>query len=46
MSPPPVIRFADVGQVFGKDDGSAVAALDRLSFEIDRHEFVAVLGPS
>jgi len=46
MSPPPVIRFADVGQVFGKDDGSAVAALDRLSFEIGRHEFVAVLGPS
>ncbi len=46
MSSPPVIRFIDVGQVFGKDDGSAVAALDRLSFEIGRHEFVAVLGPS
>jgi NitT/TauT family transport system ATP-binding protein len=46
MSSPPVIRFADVGQVFGRDDGSAVAALDRLSFEIGRHEFVAVLGPS
>jgi len=46
VSSPPVIRFIDVGQVFGKDDGSAVAALDRLSFEIGRHEFVAVLGPS
>ena len=46
MSSPPVIRFIDVGQVFGKDDGSAVTALDRLSFEIGRHEFVAVLGPS
>jgi NitT/TauT family transport system ATP-binding protein len=32
--------------VFGKDDGSAIAALDRLSFEIGRHEFVTVLGPS
>jgi NitT/TauT family transport system ATP-binding protein len=46
VSSPPVIRFIDVGQVFGKDDGSAVAALDRLSFAIGRHEFVAVLGPS
>jgi len=43
---PPVIRFADVGCVFGKDDGSAVVALDRLSFDIGRHEFVGVLGPS
>jgi NitT/TauT family transport system ATP-binding protein len=41
-----VIRFADVGQVFGKDDGSAIVALEHLSFEISRHEFVAVLGPS
>ena len=46
MSSLPVIRFIDVSQVFGKDDGSAVAALDSLSFEIGRHEFVAVLGPS
>ena len=45
-APPPVIRFADVGCVFGKDDGSAVVALDRLSFDVGRHEFVAVLGPS
>ena len=45
-APPPVIRCADVGCTFGKDDGSAVTALDRLSFDIGRHEFVAVLGPS
>ena len=44
--PPPVIRFADVGCVFGKDDGSAITALERLTFDIGRHEFVAVLGPS
>jgi NitT/TauT family transport system ATP-binding protein len=41
-----VIRFADVGQVFDKDDDSAIVALEHLSFEIGRHEFVAVLGPS
>ena len=45
-APPPVIRFADVGCAFGKDDGSAIVALDRLSFDVGRHEFVAVLGPS
>jgi NitT/TauT family transport system ATP-binding protein len=38
--------LGDVSRTFGKDDGSAIAALDRLSFEINRHEFVAVLGPS
>jgi NitT/TauT family transport system ATP-binding protein len=41
-----VIRFADVSQVFGKDDGSAIVTLENMSFEIGRHEFVAVLGPS
>jgi NitT/TauT family transport system ATP-binding protein len=45
-TPPPVIRFAEVSRTFGKDDGSAITALDRLSFEIGRNEFVAVLGPS
>jgi NitT/TauT family transport system ATP-binding protein len=42
----PVIRFADVGCIFGKDDGSAIKAIERLSFDIGRHEFAAVLGPS
>lgn len=42
----PAIRLAEVGQVFGKDDGSAVTALQRLSFDVGQHEFVAVLGPS
>jgi NitT/TauT family transport system ATP-binding protein len=41
-----VIRFANVSQVFGKDDGSAITALENVSFDVGRHEFVAVLGPS
>jgi NitT/TauT family transport system ATP-binding protein len=45
-APPPVIQFADVGQSFGKDDGSAVLALDGVTFNIGRNEFLAVLGPS
>jgi NitT/TauT family transport system ATP-binding protein len=42
----PVIRFADLKQTFGKNDGSSVTALDGVSFDIGRHEFIAVLGPS
>jgi NitT/TauT family transport system ATP-binding protein len=43
---PPVIRFAEVGQTFGKGDGAAVTAIDSVTFDIGRHEFLAVLGPS
>ena len=43
---PPVIQFADVGQSFGKNDGSAILALDGVTFDIGRNEFLAVLGPS
>jgi NitT/TauT family transport system ATP-binding protein len=42
----PVIRFAEVGQTFGKGDGAAVTAIDSVTFDIGRHEFLAVLGPS
>ena len=46
MTAPPVIRFANVSQSFGRDDGTAIVALEQFSSEIGRHEFVAVLGPS
>lgn len=42
----PAIRFRDVGQRFPGADGRPVTALDGLSFDVGRHEFVAVLGPS
>jgi len=42
----PVIRFNRLGQTFGKDDGTAVTALEDLSFDVGRHEFLSVLGPS
>jgi NitT/TauT family transport system ATP-binding protein len=45
-SQPAVIRFAEVAQTFGKNDGTAVTAIERVTFDIGRHEFVAVLGPS
>ena len=42
----PVIRFKDVDQVFGRDDGTTVTALQNLNFDVGRNEFVAILGPS
>jgi NitT/TauT family transport system ATP-binding protein len=42
----PVICFTNVGQSFVGGDGRPIIALDDLSFDIGRHEFVAVLGPS
>jgi len=42
----PVIKFSDVGQSFVGRDGKPIVTLDNLSFDIGRHEFVAVLGPS
>jgi NitT/TauT family transport system ATP-binding protein len=46
MTDEPVISFRNVVQDFNRDDGGIVRALDNLSFDIGRHEFVAVLGPS
>ena len=44
--PSPVISFTGVDQVFARDDGTSVTALQDLTFSIAKHEFVAVLGPS
>jgi NitT/TauT family transport system ATP-binding protein len=44
--PSHVIRFADLEQTFGRNDGSAVTALEGVSFDVGRNEFLAVLGPS
>jgi NitT/TauT family transport system ATP-binding protein len=41
-----VVRFTSVEETFGRDDGSAVTALEDVTFDIGRHEFLAVLGPS
>ena len=45
-TPRPNISFDRVSQVFTSSDGSEVVALDNASFDIGRHEFIAVLGPS
>ncbi len=41
-----VIRFADVEQTFGRNGGSAVTALENVTFDVGKNEFLAVLGPS
>ncbi|AFT72187.1 ABC-type nitrate/sulfonate/bicarbonate transport system, ATPase component [Alloalcanivorax dieselolei B5] len=42
----PSIRFNNVGQLFTSSDGSVINALDGVSFDIHKHEFIAVIGPS
>jgi NitT/TauT family transport system ATP-binding protein len=45
MSGAPFIRFTDVTKVFPRPDGKGTfTAVDRLSFEIEKGEIVAVLG--
>ena len=46
ITSPPVIRFSGVDQVFATKDKRPIPALTDLSFEVERHEFVAVVGPS
>jgi NitT/TauT family transport system ATP-binding protein len=42
----PVITCVGVDQLFTRDDATSVIALKDLTFDIGRHEFVAILGPS
>jgi NitT/TauT family transport system ATP-binding protein len=46
MSATPVITLAEIDQIFARDDSTNLTALKGLTFDIGRHEFVAVLGPS
>jgi NitT/TauT family transport system ATP-binding protein len=41
----PLIKLRDVSKTFERA-GRAIAAIDRMSFEVGRNEFVSVLGPS
>ncbi|NVK40806.1 MAG: ABC transporter ATP-binding protein [Oceanospirillaceae bacterium] len=42
----PFVSFEQISQVFSRPDGSSLMALKDVSFDIGRHEFVAVVGPS
>jgi len=42
----PFVSFEQISQVFNRPDGSSLMALKDVSFDIGRHEFVAVVGPS
>ena len=45
LMPDPLIRFRDVTKEFARPDGTGTfTAVDRLSFEIEKGEIVAVLG--
>ena len=41
-----VVRLNGVGQTFVSRDGQRLTALDGITLQIGRHEFVAVIGPS
>ncbi len=45
MTDQPAIRFERVGQTFDTRSGRT-EALRNVSFEVGRHEFLAILGPS
>ncbi len=42
---PPVIQFSDVVKVYPLRSGDVVA-LDHISFEVERGEFISIMGPS
>jgi len=47
-TPVPVVEFRDVSRVYGDpaNEDSLVRALDRVTFKIEKGEFVAITGPS
>jgi NitT/TauT family transport system ATP-binding protein len=46
VSGTPAIALHDVGKVFVRDDGTAVAVLERVSFEVAAGSFVCLVGRS
>ena len=42
----PVIAFDAVRHAFAGTDGTPIAALDGVTFDVGRHEFLSILGPS
>ena len=44
--PPAAIRLDEVGQVYKTRDGCSIEALRDVSFDVARHEFIAVVGSS
>lgn len=42
----PYVSFKHVGHEYASGKGRSVKALDDVSFDIEKHEFVAVVGPS
>ncbi|HUC49922.1 MAG TPA: ABC transporter ATP-binding protein [Xanthobacteraceae bacterium] len=43
---PAAIQFHDVAQIYKTRDGRSIEALQSVTFDVTRHEFIAVVGPS
>ena len=46
MTDQPVVRLAGVDKVFAREDGAVTRALDGITLDIRRGDFVSLIGPS